>query len=938
MKKSKSKFSKYLKYPDGGIIKPPIQTTDPNKVRAYNDSLQLHNLTKGIYDGMLGDMKNGVLPAEKVPYHISKMDEIIPKTDSLVNDLYDMGINYKVKGYNKVPIGSNGNFTEVGKLQKVAPMPKQPYFFKGGGKLNKSELSLTNKENFYNQEIPWNTIAENSLNIGKTSLNYSKNLGGNRKLPSDRDFISLELAGGMDRTQEKKDPWINNSEIINKNSPNLKAGLKYNSDVLDGENKKYTVPIQVEGGVKFADNRLTPYTNFRTGVQRNFMNHQGNKIGSINPYLDLGWGIDGKGYENRLSGTEHINAGIKGELNLNKFGRRNRSDNDLYLSGDISKNGSTGATQAEVGMGYKFKDGGKVYPKNYKPSLSPAPDTINFHALQDRILAKPHKMSAPKITEEQKRLPNFFKGGGKLSYGGSIGTGAASGAAMGATIGSIIPVWGTAAGAVIGGVAGGVGGYFKEKNQQESLERQEDLNTNLNPNFNMNPLGNSFKNGGDLTRFNGAKHEQGGIKINKLGVPVNNPNSAVAEVEGDETMRGDYIYSDTLGVDKKGQVQTNAKKVNKTFADLSKKIDNKFKGRNDEISNVTKNFMYKNLTEKNEIALQSKFQKSFSSFQKKWGGMLNKYPFGGMVGEGLKDYLINNPMSNSAISNLDSYENIDLDQLQENGNNLITPNNLNVNDSLNSRLRGESNMSYLPQNNKLLQSPQAKLNPLNTNPIDAQKMAQDTTEGINYADYISPALNAGFGIYNALKKPNNYLAKPNNQAIEAANQIQTEPDNTQLYNRNERSLRAANKSSGNYSGSLRNSLQANNLGIKLNADNEIAFREQAEKLDRETNKKGAIAQLQDSNNRFRQAAMHTYQNENTQDASKRQDNALGYLGAAVNDISNIGYDKELGKILNEGLKYYSYDSKTGKYMYKNNVGRVFYSTVSPNEVSKKTTE
>ena len=121
------KESYLKKFPDGGNL--PIQTTDPNKVRAYNDSLQLHNLTKGIYDGMLGDMKNGVLPAEKVPYHISKMDEIIPKTDSLVNDLYDMGINYKVKGYNKVPIGSNGNFTEIGKLQKVAPMPKQPYFF-----------------------------------------------------------------------------------------------------------------------------------------------------------------------------------------------------------------------------------------------------------------------------------------------------------------------------------------------------------------------------------------------------------------------------------------------------------------------------------------------------------------------------------------------------------------------------------------------------------------------------------------------------------------------------------------------------------------------------------------------------------------------------------------------------------------------------------------
>jgi hypothetical protein len=665
-----NKESYLKKYPDGGIIKPPIQTTDPNKVRAYNDSLQLHNLTKGIYDGMLGDMKNGVLPAEKVPYHISKMDEIIPKTDSLVNDLYDMGINYKVKGYNKVPIGSNGNFTEIGKLQKVAPAPKQPYFFKQGGKL----------------------------------------------------------------------------------------------------------------------------------------------------------------------------------------------------------------------------------PNN-----------------------------------------------GKLSYGGSIGTGAASGAAMGATIGSIIPVWGTAAGAVIGGVAGGVGGYFKEKNQQESLERQEDLNTNLSPNFNMNPLGNSFKNGGDLTRFNGAKHEQGGIKINKLGVPVDNPNSAVAEVEGDETMRGDYIYSDTLGVDKQGQVQTNSKKVNKTFADLSKKIDNKFKGRDDELSNVTKNFMYKNLTEKNEMALQSKFQKSFSSFQKKWGGMLNKYPLGGdltdnpfgfeqlqdnILGRGNWQPYTTNNLESGASSASDQY----------NFAQGILPNS---NDGLTGAM-GE-NMEVFPMkynNSRIATMPlQDRYNEYSkmNSPTSADKSTNVSTpggEGINYADYISPALNAGFGIYNALKKPNNYLAKPNNQAIEAANQIQTEPDNTQLYNRNQRSLRAANKSSENYSGSLRNSLQANNLGIKLNADNEIGFNTQRERLDRIQGKQSLKAQIYANQNQWGEAAKVQYSDSNSADRQANQEAVMTNFTNAVNDISAIGRDKELLQIYKAGLKYFDYDTKTGKYIYKNNLGKVFYSSIPPQETSK----
>lgn len=656
---------KLRKMPDGGIIKPGIKTDDPNKVRAYQDSLQLHNLTKGIYDGMLGDMKNGVLPAEKVPYHISKMDEIIPKTDSLVNDLYDMGINYKVKGYNKVPIGSNGNFTEIGKLQKVAPMPKQPYFFKQGGKLPKHTFG--------------SFLGENLGSIGS-------------------------LAGGI-----------------------------------------------------------------------------------------------------ALSAT---------------------------------------------------------------------------------------------------------------------GAGAAVGVPM-----------------ILGGASGLATGAINEFTKQDP----QDTSTPIRQTYNPNPYGNSFKNGGDLTRFNGAKHEQGGIKINKLGVPVNNPNSAVAEVEGDETMRGDYIYSDTLGVDKKGQVQTNAKKVNKTFADLSKKIDNKFKGRNDEISNVTKNFMYKNLTEKNEIALQSKFQKSFSSFQKKWGGMLNKYPLGGDLTdnpfgfEQLQDNILGrgnwqpyntNNLESGASSASDQY----------NFAQGILPNN---NDGLTGAM-GES-MDVFPMkynNSRIATMPledryneYSKMN----SPASANKSTNLSTpggEGINYADYISPALNAGFGIYNALKKPNNYLAKPNNQAIEAANQIQTEPDNTQLYNRNERSLRAANKSSGNYSGSLRNSLQANNLGIKLNADNEIGFNTQRERLDRIQSKQSLKAQIYANQNQWGEAAKSQFYAENAADRQANQEAVMTNFTNAANDISAIGRDKELLQIYKAGLKYFDYDTKTGKYIYKNNLGKVFYSSIPPQETSK----
>jgi hypothetical protein len=662
MKKSKSKFSKYLtKYPDGG--KTPIQTPDPNKIRAYQDSLSLYNMAHKIDSTIISEMEKGVSPVSKIEKYNDLILKDRPKMDSLSNDLKEIGINYNAKKYNKIPLGEDGEFNGYyGKLQKI-PKPKQPYFFKDGGNLPK----------------------------------------------------------------------------------------------------------------------------------HNFGSFLGNNLGSI--------------------------ASVVGGLALT-----------------------------------------------------------------------------------------------------ATGAGAAAG----------VPL-----------ILGGAGGLAKGITEEVTANKEKGIDTNtrsMSPTYNSNPVG-QFRNGGDLRKFNAPSHEGGGQMINKLGVETNNPNTAVAEIEKNETMRGDYIYSDTLGVDKKGNIQTNAKKVHKTFADLSKKIDKKFTDRDDELSTVTKNFMYKNLTDKNEMAIQSKFQKSFSSFQKKWGGMLNKYPFGGsMLGEGLKDYLIQNPISNTAIGSPESYLNTDLDQLQEDGSNILPNNNLNVNTSLNSRLRGETNMTYLPQNNKLIQSPQDKLNTVSTNPINAQKLAQDTPEGANLTDYISPAFNTIAAGISLFSKNKNYLEKPNTEALTTLQNINTTPDYSQLYNRNQRTLRAANSNASNYSPSIRNSLQANNLGIKLNADNEIAFKEQEEKLNREQDKQTRISALQDSNNRFRQAALHNYQNENTQDSSKRQDNALGYLGAAVNDISNIGYDKELGKILNEGLKYYSYDSKTGKYMYKNNVGKVFYSSVSPNEVSKKTTE
>jgi hypothetical protein len=81
----------------------------------------------------------------------------------------------------------------------------------------------------------------------------------------------------------------------------------------------------------------------------------------------------------------------------------------------------------------------------------------------------------------------------------------------------------------------------------------------------VNFVQNQFKMGGNLTEYNGNKHENGGIPIGQ------------AEVEGGETNHQGYIFSDTLKLGKN------------TFADISKKINNKYSKRpDDKISKESK--------------------------------------------------------------------------------------------------------------------------------------------------------------------------------------------------------------------------------------------------------------------------------------------------------------------------------------------------------------
>lgn len=157
--------------------------------------------------------------------------------------------------------------------------------------------------------------------------------------------------------------------------------------------------------------------------------------------------------------------------------------------------------------------------------------------------------------------------------------------AVGKGVGSIIDAPPTSGiGAGIGGALGSLagnkdamefakglfrkGGYLKYK---RAMKKYADGGIILPTYINM-PENNEHAMGGDLTRYNGMKHEDGGI-------PISNTD----EVEGGETSfkqgsnqpndPGTFIFSDSILVPG----------TKKTFADESKKIDNRYKKRENDL-------------------------------------------------------------------------------------------------------------------------------------------------------------------------------------------------------------------------------------------------------------------------------------------------------------------------------------------------------------------
>ena len=167
---------------------------------------------------------------------------------------------------------------------------------------------------------------------------------------------------------------------------------------------------------------------------------------------------------------------------------------------------------------------------------------------------------------------------GRQSRGTVIGKGVLTGAASGAALGPI----GAAAGAVLGGVTGLIQSGKQQKAEKKMLfdkaVREKQMETDYSASqLAANPSlyqgyksAQYFKHGGkirkrsdhvptelleqirtngyalggtvqqlssDGTMIQGNSHEQGGVKIPALGI----------ELEGNETTKGDYVFSDALG-------------------------------------------------------------------------------------------------------------------------------------------------------------------------------------------------------------------------------------------------------------------------------------------------------------------------------------------------------------------------------------------------------
>jgi hypothetical protein len=190
-------------------------------------------------------------------------------------------------------------------------------------------------------------------------------------------------------------------------------------------------------------------------------------------------------------------------------------------------------------------------------------------------------------------------------------------AAQGAQMGQAAGPYGMAIGAGVGLVGGVTTSLLQHKKKANAFNKAEMDNYMNNQGSNNQIPQSIFAMGGELNQFHGPSHEEGGITLGG--------DQPFAEVEGQETSaklpdesgeEGQYIYSDRL----------KPKGSKRTFAQLSKSIENKYKRRpGDKLSEASKMRDLESLKAQQEQVRESMVA---NTYKKAYGGDLPKYNFG----------------------------------------------------------------------------------------------------------------------------------------------------------------------------------------------------------------------------------------------------------------------------------------------------------------------
>jgi hypothetical protein len=158
------------------------------------------------------------------------------------------------------------------------------------------------------------------------------------------------------------------------------------------------------------------------------------------------------------------------------------------------------------------------------------------------------------------------------------------------------------------------------KNQIREMNRSQQIDQ-----FPMGGPINQAQGDGKFIEYQGPTHAGGGIDVNANGMPTNG--NAVAEVEGGETMHDNgiesYIFSDRL-------ITNPGDKKKLTFADASKKINNKYKNsENDKIAEDTRKMELEALKGEQETLKATMGANDVGQGVAAYGGNLPEYNNGG---------------------------------------------------------------------------------------------------------------------------------------------------------------------------------------------------------------------------------------------------------------------------------------------------------------------